>query len=128
MEIATTQKKIEPLTYEQEVHALLCSAASNTESLLQYFEAQAATEKGDARKLTQKCIEWKQDDLRRIRELIPQALERRENHSQKGRAGTNYVADDSVYPTRIEFFNGRVVAIKEEDGRVFLGVGMKEQI
>jgi hypothetical protein len=56
----------------------LCAAAANTESLLQYFEAQEATEKGEAKKLTRKCIEWKRDDLRRIRELIPQALGRRE--------------------------------------------------
>ena len=68
----------EPLTYEQEVHALLCAAEGNTRDLLQYFEAQAKSEKGEAKRLTQKCIEWKQDNLRRIRALIPQALERRE--------------------------------------------------
>ena len=39
------------------------------------------------------------------------------------KAGSNYVADDAVYPTRIEFANGRVVAIKSEEGRWFLGVG-----
>ena len=39
-------------------------------------------------------------------------------------SGSNYVADDEVYPTRVEFANGRVVAIKHEDGRVFLGIGM----
>lgn len=78
MEITSSQEKFVSLTYEQEAHALLCAAASNTESLLRYFETQAATEKGDAKKLTQKCIEWKRDDLRRIRELIPQALARRD--------------------------------------------------
>jgi len=71
-------EKSEPLTYEQEVHALLYAAAANTEDLLQYFAAQAEGEIGDAKKLTQKCIDWKRDDLRRIRALIPQALERRE--------------------------------------------------
>jgi hypothetical protein len=69
-EIAQSRER---LTYEQEVHAILCAAAGNTESLLQYFEAQAANETGDAKKLTQKCIDWKRDDLRRIRELIPKA-------------------------------------------------------
>jgi len=42
-------------------------------------------------------------------------------------SGSNYVADDEIYPTRVEFANGRVVAIKSEDGRVFLGIGMKEK-
>jgi hypothetical protein len=72
------QSSVTPLTYEQEVHALLCAAAANTEDLLRYFEAQAALEAGDAKKLTQKCIDWKQNDLRRIHALIPQALERRD--------------------------------------------------
>ncbi len=68
----------EPLTYEQEVHALLYAAAASTRDLLRYFEAQAATEKGKARKLTEKCIAWKREDLERIHALIPQALERRD--------------------------------------------------
>lgn len=73
------------LTYEQEVHALLCAAAANTEGLIGFFEAHAAQETGEDKKLTQKCIEWKRDDLRRIRSLIPQALERRDaaRHSSK---------------------------------------------
>lgn len=77
-ERAVTSMPHEPLTYEQEIHAMLYAAAANTESLLQYFEAQAENEKGDAKRITEKCIEWKRDDLRRIRALIPQALERRD--------------------------------------------------
>jgi hypothetical protein len=38
------------------------------------------------------------------------------------RAGSNYIADDEIYPTRIEFANGRIVTIKSEDSRVFLGI------
>lgn len=68
----------QPLSYEQEVHALLCAAAANTEDLLRYFEAQAANESGEARGLTQRCIDWKRNDLQRIRALIPLALEKRE--------------------------------------------------
>jgi hypothetical protein len=68
-----------PLSYEQEVHALLCAAASNTQDLLAYFEEQAKNETGEARKLTEKCIEWKRNDLSRIVGLIPQALERRDH-------------------------------------------------
>lgn len=73
----TGQEPVSTLTYEQEVHALLCAAAANTEGLLRYFEAQASSEAGEARKLTQKCIDWKRDDLKRIRALIPQALQKR---------------------------------------------------
>ena len=36
----------------------------------------------------------------------------------------NYVADDEVYPKRVAFANGRVVAYKLSEGRAFLGVGM----
>jgi hypothetical protein len=72
------QSSVVPLTYEQEVHALLCAAAANTEALLCYLEAHANGEAGDAKKLTKKCIDWKRDDLQRIRALIPQALERRD--------------------------------------------------
>jgi len=72
------QSAITPLTYEQEVHAILCASKASVEDLLRYFKAQASQEKGDAKKLTQKCIDWKRDDLRRIAALIPQALERRE--------------------------------------------------
>jgi hypothetical protein len=73
-----TQSDVAPLTYEQEVHALLCAAGANTEGLLVYFEAQSSHESGDAKKLTQKCIDWKREDLRRIQALIPQAQERRD--------------------------------------------------
>jgi hypothetical protein len=81
-----TQSAVAPLTYEQEVHAILCASAASVEDLLRYFKAQAANEKGDAKKLTQKCIDWKTDDLQRIRALIPQALERRDrsdNHDSE---------------------------------------------
>jgi hypothetical protein len=77
-DLTTTQGPNELLSYEQEVHALLHAAAANTEGLLRYFKAQLALEHGEAKKITQKCIDWKTDDLRRIRALIPQALERRE--------------------------------------------------
>jgi hypothetical protein len=73
-----TQGKVIPLTYDQEVHALLCAAAANTEDLLHYLEAQMLSEIGETKKLTKKCIEWKRDELRRINALIPQALERRD--------------------------------------------------
>jgi hypothetical protein len=71
-----------PLTYEQEVHALLGAAEANTKSLLQYLEAQAKQESGDAKRLTKKCIDWKSNDLRRIRALTTQALEKREAAAQ----------------------------------------------
>lgn len=74
----STQCEVQPLSYEQEVHALLCAAASNTEGFIQYLEAQSKNETGYARRLTLKCIDWKRDDLRRIRELIPQALQKRD--------------------------------------------------
>jgi hypothetical protein len=80
-----TQSSAVPLTYEQEVHALLCAAAANTEGLLGFFEAHAAQETGEAKKLTQKCIEWKRDDLRRIRALIPQSRERRDAAKQSSK-------------------------------------------
>jgi len=60
---------------------MLHSAAANTESLLTYFEAQAKQESGEAKRLTQKCIDWKRDDLRRIRALIPLALVKRDTES-----------------------------------------------
>lgn len=34
----------------------------------------------------------------------------------------NYVADDAIYPTRIEFANGRIVAVKHEGSKIFLGI------
>jgi hypothetical protein len=36
----------------------------------------------------------------------------------------NYIADDSTFPTRVEFADGRMVAIKTENGKTFLGVGL----
>lgn len=77
-----------PLTYEQEVHAVLCAAASSVESLLTYFEAQEANETREAKRLTRKCIEWKRDDLQRIRALIPQALERRDSATSSPEKGS----------------------------------------
>lgn len=77
-ETAQTQSGIMPLTYEQEVHSILWAAAAITGDLILCFKAQAARETGETKKLTQKCIAWREDDLRRIKALIPQALERRD--------------------------------------------------
>jgi hypothetical protein len=77
-EVEHGQTAVVPLTYEQEVHSILYSSASSMEDLLRYFEAQAKVEKGDAKKLTLKCIENQKYNLQRVRDLIPQALERRE--------------------------------------------------
>jgi hypothetical protein len=80
--VTAAQSSVAPLTYEQEVHALLCAAAANTESLIGYFELQADHETGEAKRLTNKCIDWKREDLRRLRALIPQALEKRDAAKQ----------------------------------------------
>lgn len=37
----------------------------------------------------------------------------------------HYVADDELYPKRVAFANGRVVAYKMKEGRAFLVVGME---
>jgi hypothetical protein len=100
-EVSQTQSAVTPLTYEQEVHAMLWAAAAITGDLLLCFKAQAARETGEAKKLTEKCIQWREEDLRRIRALIPQALERRD--LAVGEAGQ--VGEVSPLPAKGESFD-----------------------
>lgn len=66
-----------PLTYQQEVHALLYKGITFGEDLIRYFEAQAKQESGDLKRLTEKCIVNTRHDVERFRALIPEALKRR---------------------------------------------------
>lgn len=43
------------------------------------------------------------------------------------RAGSNYVADDEIYPRQVNFANGRIVSIAEEDGKTFLRISWAAQ-
>jgi hypothetical protein len=57
----------------------------------------------------------------RVTEL-EKALEQHEKEIHRLRAGSNYVADDEMYPRRVSFSNGRIVSIAEEGGKTFLKV------
>ena len=103
-EAPTPTKEVKTLTYEQEVHACLCAAEASGRSLIQYFEAQAAKESGEAKRLTKRCIEheeWKQE---RIRLLIPQALEKRELAQATLRDSEPGVLREAATPPMIEEF------------------------
>jgi len=77
-EPSAAQGKIEPLTYEQEVHALLWAGLSSTRDLILCFEAQDKLLKGDEKRINRKAIEHLQETVRRLDALIPRALERRD--------------------------------------------------
>lgn len=58
-----------------------------------------------------KALAAAQDRVRELEKLLAQS--------------TNYVADDEVLPTQVDFANGRVVRVATNYGKPYLQIGMK---
>ena len=70
-EMDTSQQ---PLSYEQEVHATLCTAVVHGEDLLRYFEAELPNTKNDDRRLLGMTIEYVKSDIERAKRVRDQSL------------------------------------------------------
>lgn len=72
------QTEVKPLTYEQEVHALLWAGLSSTRDLVLMMEAQDQFLSPKERRINKKAVKHLRETTRRLELVIPKALERRD--------------------------------------------------